>query len=87
MNAARARPHLIQPVFERARERVRLLGRADQRAERADHRQDAGDVALVEGMHRDVAADQFGDDVGLQVGERQDEVGLEREDLVDSRRR
>ena len=57
--------------------------RADQRAERADHRENAGDVALVEGVDRDVAADQFGGDVGLQVGERQHQIGLEREDLFD----
>ena len=38
---------------------------------------------MIEGMHRDVAADQLGDDVGLQVGEGEHEVGLEREDLLE----
>jgi hypothetical protein len=32
-------------------------------------------------MHRDVAADQFGGDVGLEVGEGENEIGFEREDL------
>ena len=36
-------------------------------------------------MDRDAAPDQLGDDVGLQVGEGQDQVGLERQDLVDVR--
>ena len=73
--------HRIDARGERGRERVGLLRRADQRAERADHVEDAGDVALVEGMHRDIGADQFGDDVGLQIGKGQHQVGLEREDL------
>ena len=32
-------------------------------------------------MDRDVAADQLGGDIGLQVGEGENEVGLEREDF------
>ncbi len=36
-------------------------------------------------MDRDAAPDQLGDDVGLQVGEGQDQVGLERQDLVEVR--
>ena len=47
-------------------------------AERADHGENSGDIALVEGMHRDAAADQLGDDVRLQVGEREHQIGLER---------
>ena len=46
-------------------------------------REDAGNVALIEGMHRDAGADQFGYDVGLQVGEGENEIGLQREDLRD----
>ncbi len=56
-------------------------GRADQRAESADHGEDAGKVALVEGVHGDIGADQIGDDVGLQVGEGEHQVGLERQYL------
>ena len=61
--------------------RLRLLGRADQRAERADHVENARDVALVEGMHGDIGADQLGRDVGLQIGKGEHQVGLEREDF------
>ncbi len=49
--------------------------------------EDTGDVALVEGVHRDPVADQLGDDVRLQVRERQHEVRLERENLGECRRR
>ena len=65
----RARAPASSRCSSEARQRIGLRRRADQRAERADHVEDAGDVALVEGMHRDAAADQFGGDVGLQVGE------------------
>jgi hypothetical protein len=56
---------------------------ADERAECADHGENAGDVALVERMHCDIAADQFGGDVGLQVGKGENEVRLECEDLFE----
>ena len=86
-STARARaPCAVAPRATRASASALRL-HTDERADGADHVEDAGDVALVEGMHRDVAADQLGDDVGLQVGEGQHEVGLEREDLLDSRRR
>ena len=68
------------------RELIGALGRADQRAQRADHRQDAGDVALVEDMDGDAGADQIGDDVGLQIGESENEVRLERQDFRNVRR-
>ena len=60
-------------------------GAADQSAEDADHLQDLGDAALVEHHHRVAALDQLGGDVGLQVGEAEDQVGLERLDLVVTR--
>ena len=34
-------------------------------------------------MHRDPAAYEIGDDVGLQIGERENEVGFERDNLAD----
>ena len=80
----RALARLSQPLRERDRERFGLVRRADQRAERADHVEDAGDVALIEGVHRDIAADQLGDDVGLQVGEGEHQVGFERENFLES---
>ncbi len=73
--------HGIDAGGERAGERVGFFHRADQGAERADHVENAGDVALVEGMHIDIGADQFGDDIGLQIGEGQHQIGLKREDF------
>ncbi len=66
---------------QRRGERVRFLRRTDQRTESADHGEDAGKVALVEGMHRDIGADQVGDDIGLQIGEGEHQIGFERQDL------
>jgi hypothetical protein len=51
------------------------------RAERADHRQNAGDVALVEHMNGDAGARQLCGDLGLQIGEAQHKVRIECEDL------
>jgi hypothetical protein len=51
------------------------------RAERADHRQNAGDVALVEYMNGDAGARQVCGDLGLQIGEAQHKVRIECEDL------
>ncbi len=65
------------------RQPVGAFSGIDQRAEGADHRQNAGNVALVEDVDGDAGAHQVGDDVGLQVRERQHQVGLEREDLWD----
>jgi hypothetical protein len=39
----------------------------------------------VEGMDGEPAADQIGDDIRSEIGERQDEVGLQRQNLVDVR--
>src|SRR6185312_5057567 len=47
---------------------------------------DARDVTLVEDMDADARADEFSDDVGLQIGEGEHEVGLERHDFRDVRR-
>ena len=55
---------------------IGALGRADQRAERADHRQNARDVALVEDMDGDAGAHEVGCDIGLQVGEGEHEIRL-----------
>ncbi|MBV8590731.1 MAG: hypothetical protein JO212_11870, partial [Acetobacteraceae bacterium] len=40
---------------------------------------------LVARVHLDPAANEIGGDVRLEVGERQQEIGLQREDLVDGR--
>jgi len=46
------------------RQRLGLLAHVDQRADGADHRQDAGNIALVEGMNRDALPDQLHGDLG-----------------------
>ena len=53
------------------------------RAQGADHRENAGNVALVEDVYRDACANQFSDDVGLQVGKGENEIGLEIQYLWD----
>jgi hypothetical protein len=65
---------------------IRSRRRTDQRAQGADHRQNACDIALIEYMDGNAGTDQVGDDFGLQVGERENEVGFEREDLRNIRR-
>ena len=76
-----------EALFKVARELIGALGRADDGAERADHREDAGDVALVEDVNGDARAHQIGDDVGLQVGEGEHEIGLERREFSECPRR
>ena len=66
-------------------ERLGALGAAHERADHADHLKDLGDAALVERHDGIAAANQLGGDVGLQIGERQDQVGFERLDLVEPR--
>ena len=68
-------------MFKAGGELVGAIGGADQCAERADHRQDPGDVALVEDMDGDAGADEVGDDIGLQVGEGEHQIRLQRQDL------
>lgn len=53
----------------------------DKRAGRADYRKNAGHAALVKCMDGNAVADEFGDNVGLQVRERQDKVRLPRQNF------
>ena len=62
------------------------LGRANQRAQRADHRKNAGDVALVEDVDVDPGADEIGDDAGLQVGEGEHQIRFQCQHFWDVRR-
>ena len=78
----RSRESSSRPSFELRRERVALLGHADDAGEHADHLQDLGDAALVEGEDRVAALDEVVGDVGLQIGEREDQIRLERLDLL-----
>jgi hypothetical protein len=56
---------------------------SNQRADRADHRKNAGNIALIEGMHGNAGAYQLGGDRRLEVGEGKHEVGFEGENLGD----
>jgi len=71
----------LQPPCEVGCELFGAVGGADHRAQGADHRKDSGEVTLVEDMDRDAGADELSDDVGLQVGEGEHEIGRERQDL------
>ena len=68
-----------------ARQRLALFRHADNAGEDADHLQDLGDAALVEGEHRIAALDEVVGDVGLQIREREDQVRLQRLDLFVAR--
>lgn len=72
---------MCEAHLEIVRELVGARRGTDQCAERTDHRKNAGDVALVEDVDRDAGANEIGDNVRLQVGEGQHEIGLEREDF------
>ena len=82
----RRRRNVCQSRFKARCELIGTLRRTDDGTERADHRQNAGDVALIEDVDRNAGAHQIGDDAGLQVGEGEHEVGLERKDLWNVRR-
>src|SRR5215469_8354462 len=76
-----------QTGFESFDKLLGPLARAHHCPEHADHIEDPGDSALVEGVHLDPAANEIGDDVRLEVGERQNQIRLQREDLADVRGR
>lgn len=77
----RCRNCLVNSLCQQIGERGALLRGADERAERADHRQDAGNVALVEHVNRDADPGQFRGDFRLEVGEAEDEIGFETQDF------
>ena len=58
---------------------------ADDAREHANHLQDVCDRALVEREDRQPALDELRRDAGLQIGERQDQIGLERFDFFEAR--
>src|SRR6185437_7278289 len=65
--------------------RLSLVARADQRTQAAYVIDDAVHRAMVADPHFDAGLHQFARDVGLDVGEPDRHVGLQREDLVDVR--
>ena len=72
-----------ETLLEPAGKRVGLADGADQSAHSPDHRQNARDVPLIETMDGDACFYQLGDDVGLKIGESEDQIGFERENLRD----
>ena len=60
---------------------VRQFGGVDDGPKHADHVEDFGNAALVEGVHGDTSPDQRRHDVGLEIGKAQDEIGLQVEDF------
>src|SRR5690606_8298213 len=84
--AAAFRFDLVEARFERACERLRFLRASDEGAERADHGEDAGEIALVEEVDGEPGAREFGDDRALDVGEGQDQIRLELQDARDGGR-
>ena len=74
----------LQAVLERIGERDRAIGAPDDRAHHANHLKNLGDAALVERNDGVAAPDELGGNIRLQIGEGQDQIGLERLNLVES---
>ena len=68
---------------QRIGERLGLARCTDQAADDAHRLEDLGERALIEQVHRHAALAQLGAQRGLEIGEAQDEVGLQVEDLVE----
>jgi len=71
----------LEASSQRVGERVGGSEAIDQRPESADHREDAGQVTLVEQMDGEAGAGEILDDPGLEVRDSEDQVGRERQDL------
>jgi hypothetical protein len=61
------------------------FARIDHRAQDPNHIEDPGDASLIEGMDVEPTANEIGDDIRLEIGEREDEIGLQGDDLIDVR--
>jgi hypothetical protein len=57
---------------------------AHQPAEHPDHLEDLLDASLVEGDDRNSPTHQFGREIRLQIGKRQNEIRCQRLDLVEA---
>ena len=72
-----------QPPMQPRSQRVCPGGGTNESAERADHREDAGNIALIEDVDGNARAHEVACDVGLQVGEGEHQVRLECQDFGD----
>ena len=82
-----ARGDVVEMRAQALRVIARGVVRADQRAEPHDVVEDAVDAAMVRNPHLDAGLDQLARDVSLDVGKTDDEIGFQREDVVDLRAR
>ena len=78
---ANRRRHLAKASFIAPGKLFRLICRSGQSADGTNHRENAGDIALIESMDGYASADQLCRDLRLEIGEGEDEIRLEREDL------
>ena len=76
---------MVQPVFQIVRERFAGGLSADQRCHGPDHAKDFGDRSLIEDDDVVTAANEFGGDLCLQIREAENQVWLQRLDLVEPR--
>ena len=82
-----ARLRLDETGFQRGE---KLLGSPigiDHCAEHPDHIENPVDAPLIERVNVQPAANEIRGDVGLEIGERQDKIGLQGENLINVGRR
>ena len=65
-----------QTGFERSDELPSPFARIDHRTQSPNHIEDPGDAPLIEGMDLESTANEIRRNVGLEIGERQDKIGL-----------
>jgi hypothetical protein len=73
--------HFAKASFIAPGKLFRLIRRSGPSPDGANHRENAGDFALIESMDGNAGADQLRCDRRLEIGKGEDEVGLEREDF------
>jgi hypothetical protein len=79
------RADFFEAGLELVGERFGFALTSHESAEHPDHLQDLGDAALVERDDIQAAADELRGQIGLEVGEGEDEIRLQRGDLVELR--
>src|SRR5260370_41066500 len=73
--------------FQASDELIGPLSRAHHSPAHLDHIEYASDASLIEGMDVDPATNEIGGNLGLEIRECKDKVGLQGEDLIDVGRR
>src|SRR5882724_3308080 len=79
-------PHLTEIVLHVADQLARPSLAAEGPADQQHRMQDVVERALIRAQDRHACADQVAHDVALEVGEGQDQIGLEGEDLLEPER-